>query len=377
MRDLNPVAADPTPDPGGDPAMPWPKDATLRSVEDSHALDWPLIGRYLERHGLAIDPSIPARQFAGGLANLNYLLRVNGGWTVLRRPPVGTLPPGANDMEREHRILSRLWRALPLAPRSHHFCPDGAVAGAPFQLLEFRSGLAVRGDRVAPLPEGPATGLALSGVLIDTLAALHAIDPAEVGLGDLGRPADFFRRTATGWVARAERAGDGPLPSAWRAVALWLEQVPNPGAPAVTLLHNDFKLDNILLDRETLQPTAVVDWDMGTRGDALFDVATLLSYWSEAGDPPCMQRLAQMPTAEAGFLTREAAAEAYGKAAARPLGDLKPYRVLAMLKLAVVFRQLHRRYARGETSDRRYADFGRLADDLIDFTLDVAADRVF
>lgn len=362
--------------PAGGVASAWPIGVLLRSEAESRPLDWGPVARHLAQHGLPLDPAVTPRQFAGGLANLNYLLRLEQGWAVLRRPPSGPLPPGANDMRREHRILSRLWRALPLAPRSLHLCEDETVAGAPFQLLEFRAGVAVRGDSLAPLPETAETGAALSGLLVETLAAIHAVDPAAVGLGDLGRPAGFFARTAQGWIHRAERAAGAMSPAA-RAIAQWLgtARVPAPAAP--TLLHNDFKLDNMLLDLRSLRPVAVLDWDMGTRGDPLFDLATLLSYWSEADDPPCMHRLAQMPTARPGFPSREAIARAYAAATGRGLSDFKPYRVLTMLKLGVVFHQLHARHRAGETHDARYAAFGTLAEELFDFTLDIVNDKKF
>lgn len=359
-------------------AAPWPEGVALRAPQEGRPQDWPAIARHLAAHGLALDPAVTPRQFAGGLANLNYLLRLeDASWAVLRRPPDGPLPPGAHDMAREHRILSRLWQALPLAPRGLHLCTDTEVAGVPFQVLEFRAGIAVRGDSLAPLPETGETGAHLSALLIDTLAAIHGVDPDAVGLGDLGRPEGFFSRTAKGWLTRAERMGDGGLSPTVKEIAAWLGKVSEPAGNAPTLLHNDFKLDNMLLDPVRLAPVAVVDWDMGTRGDPLFDLATLLSYWSEAGDPDCMRRLAQMPTAKAGFATREAAALAYARATGRSLDALKPYRVLTMLKLGVVFHQLHARYRAGETTDARYAAFGTLGDALLEFTLDIVNDKIF
>lgn len=358
-----------------DPAAPT--GVALRGAAESRALDWPAIGRHLAVHGMGLDPAFLPRQFMGGLANLNFLVRVSDGWAVLRRPPDGPLPPGAHDMAREHRILSNLWRELPLAPRSLHLCADPSVAGAPFQLMEFRPGVALRGDSLTPFPATVETGAGLSRMLVETLAAIHRVDPARVGLGDLGRPRGFFARTAAGWIGRAERVAQGALSPAARAVAGWLAAADVEDAQAPTLLHNDFKLDNVLLDPATRAPVAVVDWDMGTRGDPLFDLATLLSYWTEPSDPDCMHELAQMPTARPGFLTRAEAADAYARATGRDLSRLKPYRVLTMLKLGVVFHQLHARHRAGETSDPRYAGFGALAEALFDFTLDIVNDKTF
>ncbi|MNZ42585.1 Phosphotransferase enzyme family protein [compost metagenome] len=355
----------------------WPSGAVLRNEADMRQLDWPRIATYLASHGLLLDPHVPPRQFVGGLANFNFLVRVNDTWMVLRRPPDGPLPPGANDMAREHRILSRLWEELPFAPRSYHLCEDVEIAGAPFLLVEFRSGLVLHGGSLGPLEPSMDTGLALSRMLVDTLAAIHAVDPERIGLRTLGRPEGFFRRTAQGWSKRAELVSNGELSGAAIEAVRWLEQCAEPAATAPVLLHNDFKLNNIILDPQTLKPNAVVDWDMGTRGDAMFDLTTLLSYWSEAGDPDCMQRLEQMPSLNPGFASREAIANAYAAATGRSLADIKPWRVLTMFKLAVVFQQLHSRYVSGETNDPRYVGFGQLGLELHEFTLDVINERVF
>lgn len=279
-------------------------------------------------------------------------------------------------MAREHRILERLWRQLPLAPRSYHLCEDVTVAGAPFQLLEFRSGVSIRGDVLTPLPETVATGEALSRLLVEGLASVHAVDPAEAGLATLGKPEGFLARAAHGWIRRAGLVCD-PTSRTVAVLAQWLEQNTAGLGGDGTLLHNDFKLDNLLLDPATLAPVAILDWDMGTRGDALFDLATLLSYWSEVGDPACMRQLAQMPTMRPGFLTREQAAQAYSRRVGRPLSNFKVYRVMAMFKLGVVFHQLYFRYRSGEVQDERYAAFGQLADGLLEFTRDIADDKYF
>ena len=344
---------------------PIPEGVALRSQSLSSPLDARAVAAELSRHGLELDCTVAPRQFAGGLANLNYLIRLNQDWAVLRRPPAGPLPPGANDMAREHRILSVRWKELPLAPRSLHFCGDAAVIGAPFQIIEFRHGVTVRSDRLQPLPDTPETGAALSSMLVETLAMVHAVDPASVGLDTLGRPERFFRRQVEGWVRRAGEVAD------------WLAAHEPQDDASPVLLHSDFKLDNLLLDCATLRATTLVDWDMGTRGPAMFDLATLLSYWTEAGDPDCMHRLAQMPTAHPGFMTREDAALAYCRLTGRAIDDIRPWRVLGIFKLAVVFLQLHRRHAIGETSDPRYEGFSSLGHDLYGFALDVARGRLF
>lgn len=308
---------------------------------------------------------------------MNFLVLINGSWAVLRRPPSGHLPPGAHDMAREHKILSRLWQVLPLAPRSLHFCDDVSVAGAPFHILEFRPGLIIRGDQLAGLPRNPETSRRLADVLVDTLVRIHSVDVSAIGLDSLGRPDAFVERTSRRWIERARLAGTGSASRSVGTVAQWLQARAAGVSGDVTLLHNDFKLDNVVLDPASLAAVGVLDWDMGTRGDPLFDLATLLSYWTEPGDPPCMHRLAQMPTAIPGFPSREAVARAYAKRTGRSLGTFQVYRVLTVFKLGVVFHQLHALYSAGETNDSRYSQFGSLADEILEFSIDIADGRAF
>ena len=345
----------------------------LKPVRETAPLDRARLADYLGAQGLALDVDREVRQFAGGLANVNYLVWIAGKPLVLRRPPAGKLPPGAHDMGREHRILSRLWEALPLAPRSLHFCADTSVIGVPFQLIEYREGVVVRGTDLSPVGNDPATCARLADILIETLARIHDVEPERVGLGDLGRPDGFVTRALEGWTKRgmlvAEQIpGVEPL---IKPVAGWLSsRIREHGRSA--LIHNDFKLDNLILEPGTLATVAIVDWDQGTRGDPLFDLATLLSYWAEPNDPDCMHRLAQMPTAAQGFPRRAEVAERYARLTGRDASDLRPLHVLAMLKLSVVFLQLHRRFASGEVSDPRYAAFADIGRGLLAFTHDIA-----
>lgn len=318
---------------------------------------------------MELSPSAAPRQFAGGFGNLNFLIQVDDEPMVLRRPPAGPLPPGANDMAREFKVLSRLWRAFPLAPRAKLFCDDHSVLGAPFFLMEYRPGLVVRSTLPRHLQQKSER---LSEMMVATLADLHRIAPAEVDLADLGRPHGFLGRTAQGWIKRAAIATDAHPPAAARDLGNWLQRQKVPTGE-ITLLHNDFKLDNIILDPEhPTNPLAVIDWDMCTQGDPLFDLATLLSYWSEPGDPPAMLELKQMPTAEGGFLSRREVAEHYAQGTGADLSDFLFYRVLAMFKLGVVFLQLHARYRRGETQQPQFRRFDELAAGLLEFALDVA-----
>lgn len=341
-------------------------DAALRSPAQSVALDWQRLAGYLAAQGHALDLESAPRQFSGGLGNLNFLVRVDGQPCVLRRPPFGEVPLGANDMAREHRVLSRLWQAWPLAPRSLHFCGDAAVLGAPFLLMEYRPGLVI-GGRLPPDAQAATAGPALSSMLVSVLASLHAVDAAAIGLGDFGKPAGFLARTAAGWTKRGEAVSADHDRTLIREISHWLSERVPPEQPA-TLLHSDFKLDNVVLDPATLEPRAVLDWDMSTRGDPLYDLATLLSYWVEPSDPEPMQRLQQMPTALGGFHSRAQVMAAYTALTGRDLSDFGFHRVLCLFKLGVVFLQLLARFRSGATLDARFGNLEGLGHGILEFT---------
>lgn len=220
----------------------------------------------------------------------------------------------------------------------------------------------------------PGVGALLSRQLVEVLAALHAIDPVQAGLETLGRPAGFLARTVEGWAARAAAVEELLDPRASSEVVDGLRRrVPADAPPS--LIHSDFKLDNMILDPETLAPVAVIDWDMGTRGDPLWDLAVMLSYWVEPGDPACLHRMRQMPTAQSGFWRREEVLAAYLHLTNRAVADFAFYRVLSVFRSGVVFLQLYDRFRREPAADNRCAEFAMLGAELIDHAFEIARGR--
>jgi aminoglycoside phosphotransferase (APT) family kinase protein len=311
-------------------------------------------------------------QFGGGKANLTYLLTFpDGSELVMRRPPLGPVAPGSHDMGREYRVLSRLWRVFDKAPRAVAFCDDETTIGAPFFLMERRRGVVVR-ERVPQIFGGgtdPDANHKLSEVVIDTLAQLHAVDPEACELSDLGRPEGFVRRQVEGWITRWERAKHQENPLADELAAWLVAQLPESGTP--TLLHNDWRLDNMAVSPD--DPglcTAVYDWDMATRGDPLADVGTLMGSWFDPGEAP--EGLGMMPTTIPGWLDRRAAVERYGERSGRDLERIDWYLVFGSWKLAIILQQIYIRWLRGQTQDARFARLDEGARTL----LRLAAERI-
>ncbi len=327
-------------------------------VRGDEAIDVARLGGWLEDQA-DLPTGLPRlQQFSGGKANLTYLLVFPGGKElVLRRPPLGPLAPGSHDMSREHMVLSRLWQVFDKAPRAVAICEDTSVIGAPFFLMERKPGLVIRGEVPVELGAGadPVVNRKLSGVVIDTLAELHSVDPAGCGLGDLGRPEGFLERQVAGWQDRWEHAKheDNPLAE---DVHGWLQSnLPRSGPP--TLIHNDWRLDNMAVSpADPGQCVAVYDWDMATRGDPLADLGTLMASWYDSGETKSV--LAPMPTTSPGWMDRAEALGRYATLTGRDLTNAAWYVAFGTWKLAIVLQQIHIRWLRGQTADPRFETLG-------------------
>ena len=294
------------------------------------------------------------RQFGGGAANLTYLLDYGTHEYVLRRPPLGPVAASAHDMGREYRVLSVLHQAYPYAPRAFLFCDDVAILGAPFFVMERRRGVVVRRTMPVAYAGMPGAARRMSEALVDALAGFHAVDYEALGLGELGKPAGFIDRQIEGWYRRWQAAKTVDLPD-MDAVYAWLK-ANQPAGTQVTLVHNDYKLDNVMLSEgDPGRVVAVFDWDMCTLGDPLADLGALLTYWTEPSDPPYLQATAMMPLGNQGFFSREELVNRYAARSGRAIGDIDFYHTLGLFRLTVIIAQIYIRYARGQTQDPRFA----------------------
>jgi aminoglycoside phosphotransferase (APT) family kinase protein len=304
------------------------------------------------------EDGIELQQFPNGHSNLTYLLRAGEQEYVLRRPPLGPVAPKAHDMVREFHILRAVHRHYPEAPKPFAVCEDAGILGAPFFVMERRHGDVLR-ER-APAEMEPR---AISEAFLDAMVRLHSIDVRSDDLAGLGKPEGYVERQVHGWADRWERArtGDG---AAMDEVVRWLAaNVPAPLTPS--LIHNDYKLDNVMLAAgPEARIAAVLDWEMATVGDPLSDLGLTLCYWHWATDPEV--RAAGIPalTREAGWLTREELVSRYADGTGRDVKAVGYYEVLGVFKLAVIIQQIYARYFRGQTQDERFQGFGLRAEAL-------------
>lgn len=336
------------------------EDALLRTEADTVQLDWDALGRHLRHSGLDVSGSWAPRQFSGGYGNLNYLMRINDTWAVLRRPPFGHIPRGANDMAREHRVLSVLAPAWDLAPAAMHFTDDINVIGAPFLISEFKAGKPLHGTEPLDRSLTEAEAKNLSALQVSILAQLHALDIKAIGASHLGRQEDFAGRTLRGWLSRLEGASSS-VPKEARQLFDWLSAA-SPRDERRSVIHNDFKLDNVIVDPVSLKPRAVLDWDMSTLGSPFFDLATLLTYWISPSDPEGLQGINLTHSQSSGALSRRELVDLYlsasGYDSKREEDELCFFVGLAFAKLGVVCMQLYDRFLHDPDGHQRNEKFG-------------------
>ena len=325
---------------------------TARPVRSGEELDLAKLGAFLDKElGGGATTTLFVEQFPGGHSNLTYLVRHGDQEYVLRRPPFGSKVKSAHDMGREVSVLSKLAPVYDRAPHVIAYEPTGEVLGAPFYLMERRRGVILRKD----VPDDPAVVMRICDLLVDALVDLHAVDYAAAGLGDFGKPHGYVARQVTGWSERYTGSQTDDI-AAMTSVAAWLAaNQPAEGAPA--LIHNDFKLDNVIFDASLERITGVLDWEMATIGDPLMDFGTSLSYWMQRDDGPIFQNVLFGVTTKPHMPDRAYIAKRYLERSGRTTDHLVFYYVFGLFKTAVVLQQIYYRYAKGLTQDARFAPF--------------------
>jgi aminoglycoside phosphotransferase (APT) family kinase protein len=327
-------------------------------IRPGEEIDVARLAEYLQGKLVDADHQLIVEQFPGGHSNLTYLVRTSARDYVLRRPPVGPVAPKAHDMAREYRVLHRIHPVFPAAPKVYLLCEDPSVIGAPFFLMERRHGQVLRGRGPATVQLDRDLAARVSHGFMDCFVALHAIDLASNDLLALGKPDGFLERQVQGWSDRWRRAKTGDVPDLERAIGWLAGHIPQPLAP--TLVHNDFKLDNLMLASDDIgRVEAVLDWEMTTIGDPLADVGLSLCYWTSgiAGGPD-----PDVP----GWYTRDQFIHQYATRTGRDLSRIRWYEVLGIFKLAVILQQIYFRWKVGQTKDERFAVLGGQVRDLVE-----------
>lgn len=333
---------------------------TSQAVRAGEELPQDALLAFLKQHIPNVDGPLTVEQFPAGFSNLTYLLRAGERELVLRRPPIGAKIKTAHDMGREYRILSHLHPVYAKVPRPLLYCDDENVLGAPFYVMERVKGIILRAQPPRGIDLSAETMRRLSEVFVENLAEIHSIDYEAAGLGDLGSPHGYVERQVSGWTKRYYNARTDDVPEIDR-LAAWLQEHLPPDTQNGSLIHNDYKYDNLVLSPDDLtHVVAVLDWEMATVGDPLMDLGTTLGYWVEATDPEEWQRYGFVMTKLPGNFTRSELLDYYARRSGREIADPVFYYDYGLLKIAVIVQQIYARYQKGLTKDPRFGQLGAL-----------------
>ncbi|MEV4943518.1 phosphotransferase family protein [Streptomyces zaomyceticus] len=294
-------------------------------------------------------PAPDVVQFTGGASNLTYLLKYPHLDTelILRRPPAGKKASSAHDMAREYRVQKALKPAFPLVPTVRALCQDPSVIGADFYVMDKVPGLILRGRLPNGMNLSPERARGLSEAFIDSLADLHQVNPVAAGLADLGKGQGYVRRQVEGWTRRYAQARTWNTPS-FRHVTAWLADH-QPGDAATCIVHNDWRLDNLVLDENSLQVIGVLDWELATLGDPLMDLGSAMAYWVQADDGRMARAMRRQPSHLPGMLTRAQIVERYCARTGLSGENWPFYEVFGLFRLAVIAQQIYYRYHHKQT----------------------------
>lgn len=324
-------------------------------IRQGEELDISKLEVFLKDEVKGLSGSIEIKQFPSGFSNLTYQITFNDRKLILRRPPFGTKAESAHDMKREFNILKALYAIFPYCPQPYVYSEDKSVIGSTFYVMEKLEGIILRKN----LPEGLSftseQAKILSRSYLDIQHQLHSIDYQSIGLENFGKPEGYVKRQVDGWSKRYRNARTDDAPD-FENIMTWLDKnqpsdCENPG-----IIHNDYKLDNVVLDPQN--PTNIIgilDWEMATIGDPLMDLGSSLAYWVQKNDSDEMLAIRTMPTHLEGFLTRNELVSRYLEKSGLKIDSFDFYLVFGMFRLAGIAQQIYYRYFHGQTKDKRFA----------------------
>jgi len=335
------------------------ESAATRPVRPGEELPEPALREFLRASGLlaGADSPISVQQFKNGYSNLTYLLEFEQKQYVLRRPPFAA-PKRGHDMGREYKVLEKLHKVFPKAPEAYVYSEDPEILGAPFYIMEKVDGIILSAREAQKRHLAPEAFQTIANAWLDTFVELHNLDYAGAGLESLGRPEGYVERQVTNWSKQYRAAATEDVVSSEQVMA-WMQDH-QPKTYQHSLIHNDYKYDNLVFTDDSWQEVAaVLDWEMCTLGDPLMDLGTSLGYWTTASDPEFMKLGLPSPTVMEGNPSRSEIVEAYAAKSQRDVSSLVFYYVYGLFKVAVIAQQIYFRYKHGHTTDPRFAELNK------------------
>jgi len=338
-------------------------DAVVHAVDAEHrrAVDRDALAAFLEAHIDGISGSfgpLEIRRFPSGLSNLTFLVRVGGRELVLRMPPYGKKAASAHDMGREYTLLEALHPVFPFCPKPLAFACDGQVMNCSFYIMERIPGIVIHRTLPVKPAISPAAAEKLCIRMMEVMAHLHLLDYRLPGLEAFAKPKGYILRQVQGWAGRFREFKTPDVPDFGEVIAWLLDRRP-PDTPHPCIVHNDYKLDNLVLDPDDpVSVKGILDWEMAAVGDPLMDLGSAMAYWIDPDDPEEMQLLATQPSAAPGMLSRRRMIGRYAEAVGRNVENFDFYYTFGLFRLACIVQQIYYRYYHGQLKESRFADLG-------------------
>jgi len=326
-----------------------------KTIRPGEEIDPVAIQTYLKENIPDLKGDLTITQFPSGFSNLTYQLEMGGRQMVLRRPPIGANVKAGHDMGREFKILKAVHPVFPYCPKPLAYTEDTSVIGTPFFVMEKLSGIILRRNLPKELNFSKTQAANLCLALTDLQAKIHGIDVKKTGLDAIGKPNGYVSRQVTGWIGRYKKAITPDAPDCNTVMEWLLDKMPED-VDQPTMVHNDYKFDNVVLDPGNPENIiGVLDWEMATYGDPLMDLGNSLAYWVQKDDPEDMQVIRMMPTNLPGAMTRQQMLEHYTKVTGRNTEQFDFYYCFGLFRLAVICQQIYYRYFHKITKNKRFA----------------------
>lgn len=320
----------------------------------------PWINKHVkEAHGV---PAIT--QFSGGASNWTYRLQFENKDLILRRAPTGKKAAGAHNMPREYNLQKKIKPHFPYVPDMIALCEDDEILGSSFYLMERLEGIILRKNIPSDLEWDKDTVRNICTSFWDKLIELHQVDYQQEGLDQIGKGEGYIERQVIGWSKRYQDAKTWNVPAGSKVIH-WLENQ-MPAQERLCVIHNDYRLDNVVLDVENpANILGVLDWELAAIGDPLMDLGSSLAYWIQADDNFFIKSIRRQPTHTSGMMNREEIIGYYARQTGSSIDDFRFYRVYGLFRLAGIAQQIYYRYSKGFTKNKSFKNFWLISNYLI------------
>jgi aminoglycoside phosphotransferase (APT) family kinase protein len=329
-------------------------------VSEKDQLDLAKLTDWMAAHVAGFNGPIALRKFAGGQSNPTYRIDAASGAYVLRRKPFGLLLPSAHAVDREYALIAALHpTGFPVA-RPYGLCMDDSVIGSAFYIMGMVDGRTIW-DGALPDAASPADRTAIYYAMADTLAALHRVDYAAVGLETYGKPGNFFERQVGRWTKQYRASETGPLPAMDNLIDFLPQSLPEQ--TTTSIVHGDYRIDNMIFDAAEPRVLAVLDWELSTLGDPMADLTYLLMNW--VTEPEGRSGVKGLDYAALGIPTMAAMAERYCEKIGRSdVPDFNWYFAFNLFRLAGIVQGIKKRVIDGTASSAHAAEMAKKVEPL-------------